>query len=47
MILPDWLAVKVLPMILFVLIILWVLRNNRREIERLKDEWKSKQENHG
>ena len=42
--LPDWLAVKVLPMILFVLIILWVLRNNRREMKQLKDEWKSKQE---
>ena len=41
MILPDWFVVTVLPILLFISALLWHIRNQRREIRKMKEKFAS------
>ncbi len=38
-ILPDWIAVIVLPITLFVCYLLWYIRSQRRKISKMKNDF--------
>lgn len=36
---PDWLMITVLPIAFIICALLWLIRNQRREIRKMKDDF--------